>query len=277
MTTQLVRHCVKAIASQRTMPLALALICALALCGSAQSADFVRRPLFPNKENSPPALVLRGTIEPGDYNRILAYVIRERKIFESHTLVLASSGGDIKEALRLAELFKKTYKTIWVSDEHGQCASACFLIYVSAVERDAVGPALGIHRPYLSDVDMKRLSLRESEFKLRQLASEVRSYLAQADVPQDLIDKVFSLASTEIHWLTGSETDRLGLRAPWWEQTLIARCKLDRALEQRLLAGKLDPEGHKRALQHTGEVAECAFDISVKERTQYLNSLQRAR
>jgi hypothetical protein len=66
------------------------------------------------------------------------------------------------------------------------CASACFLIFVAAGidrERNIWPPVLGIHRPYLSEVDLKRLSGNQVIASAGQMRTVVADYLKEMGVP----------------------------------------------------------------------------------------------
>jgi hypothetical protein len=64
---------------------------------------------------------------------------------------------------------------------------------------------------------------------------------------------MFQQASTQVHWLTHAELDQLGMRAPWYEEFLIARCGLNKDTERKLMS---DPE-------HSTEEDHAAIRISV--------------
>lgn len=43
-------------------------------------------------------------------------------------------------------------------------------------------------------------------------------------IPQQMMDKMFSLPSSSAYWLTQQDVDGLGNRAPWYEEWTLARC-----------------------------------------------------
>lgn len=231
---------------------------------SAQAIDLAYGSIDPNKPEKINAIILKGEIRKGDYELLLRFARKDRQRFHSKMVVLASQGGDLLEAIRIGVFLRKTYMDVFVNPKIGRCASACFLIYVAAVERDAVVPGLGIHRPTFAASEVEHLPLPEAERKHRELMQAVRSYLEDQQVPAYLIEKMFSLASTEIYWLTWEDLDRLGTRANWWDQVLVDRCRLNKKLEQ--VRG---PE----ALKHISDVAACAYDISAEERLRNLDQL----
>ena len=100
-------------------------------------------------------LVLSGEIIPGDAERLLTKILEdENRFLEQNKLLLASDGGDVAEALKVAKLIKSLYTHVIVIPLTGRCVSACFFIYAAANQREADGERLlGINRPYLAAAD----------------------------------------------------------------------------------------------------------------------------
>jgi hypothetical protein len=238
----------------------------------ASGAEWKFGHIDPKHPRAEPDIVLTGEIRRGDYDALLTFARRDPALFTARTFVLASQGGDLLEAIRIGQFLRRIYASVFVNPDVGRCLSACFLIYVSSVERDAVVPALGIHRPYFAAREFERLPLAETERRHRQLMQSVKSYLEEQQVPQHLIERMFSMASTETYWLTPSDIASLGRRAHWWDQVLIDRCHLDKELEQEYLnLGRLAPRALS-AEAHIRQVAICGFELSDAERTQNLRA-----
>jgi hypothetical protein len=211
------------------------------------------------------AVVIQGEIQEGDFDRLKQFIRKDFRRFHARMIVLASPGGDLLEAIRIGNLIRSTYQPVFVNSKIGRCASACFLIYVAAVERSAVPSAVGIHRPYFFSTESARLSLSDAEKRQRSLDEQVRKYLEDHEVPRYLIERMFSLSSKEIYWLDVNDLARIGARANWWDQVLVDRCKLNK----RLVQGYLD-EGESfhsaaKAKQHIHDIAACGYEISGKE------------
>src|ERR1700734_56931 len=96
-------------------------------------------------------LVFSGEINPGDYDALLSKIMADpNRFLEQNKLILASDGGDVAEAMKIAKLVKSLYTAVIVGPLTGRCVSACFLIYAAASQREADGERLiGINRPYL--------------------------------------------------------------------------------------------------------------------------------
>ena len=156
------------------------------------AAEFAYGHINPRNPSSGEAVILRGEIRRGDYERLLSFVRKDPDRFQTNAVILASSGGDLLEAIKIADLIKATYQSVFVTFPNGPCASACFLIYVAAVERSATVPAVGIHRPYFGPEYFTGLTLAEAEARHKSLFKEIRSYLEAREVPQYLWKSVIS-------------------------------------------------------------------------------------
>ena len=153
---------------------------------------------------------MSGEIRRGDYERLLSFIARDPERFRASIVVLASPGGDLLEAIKIGNVIKASYQTVYVNHLVGPCASACFLIYVAAVSRVGTVPSIGIHRPHFEPHYFSKLSVGQAEVKHKELMREVRAYLEARDVPQHLIEKMFSLSSDEVYWLTWNDLARIG-------------------------------------------------------------------
>src|ERR1017187_4670651 len=123
----------------------------LAFCVPAVGMDFsltdtdVQGNLAPVDPSGPgPLVLMRGEIVPGDYSRLLKFAVDNRLVLANGGFILASPGGDVSEALRIGQFIKSLYASVIVLPSAGRCASACFILYVSAVRRLAVDRSIGI-------------------------------------------------------------------------------------------------------------------------------------
>lgn len=215
------------------------------------------------------SLLLHGEIVPGDYEYLLEVLRNDpERFWKSIGIVLASPGGDIQEALRIARLVKGTYSSVFVGPATGPCVSACFFIFAAAPERVASSRYLGIHRPYVHPRRLVSVSVREAEVLQKDVLRQARAYLENLDVPTNLIDKMFQRASTEVYWLSKDETDeQLGRHSPWYEQFLIARCGLNKSLERKAFS-----TGDDAMIDQVTKVADCGHLISNAEARAFLAS-----
>ena len=133
---------------------------------------------------------MEGMIVPGDYDK-LSKLINENCPSKSWNtscpseIYLASPGGSVAEAMKIGRLVRmlrfgtqvpenlpETYRekhirAVGLQDPKGtyMCASACFFIAVAGIERSPAWavpkPILGIHRPFMTDADLKTLSANQ--------------------------------------------------------------------------------------------------------------------
>lgn len=247
----------------------LVLTCIAFLSGrwvhKCSAAEFYFGPLDPSDSSSPEATIMRGEIRVGDYGRLVSFARTDRNRFLWRFIVLASAGGDIHEAMKIGTFVKATYQSVFVNPAVGKCASACFLIYVAAVDRMALNNSVGIHRPYFGAEYFSHLSLSEAEARHEALLGEVRKYLEKREVPQYLIEKMFLLASDEVYWLPQRDIDRIGQRASWYDQLLVDRCGLNKELERGFQREGDRFRFAKEAKENIRHVAECGADMQAAE------------
>jgi ATP-dependent protease ClpP protease subunit len=171
-------------------------------------------------------LVMSGDIVIGDYDRLLSLIsINPNEFLARNTMIMASNGGDVAEALKIATLVNATLTTAWVSPVYGQCVSACFLIFVSANHRIAErAELLGIHRPYLESTRMATLSPPDARSAETGILQVTRKYLQEKEVPGYLIEEMFRRASNEVYWLSIADIEQVGDYSSWLHQYTVAKC-----------------------------------------------------
>ena len=121
-----------------------------------------RRPRPTSVWRNPPAerrcrgVTIEGRIAPGDFVKFAALVLATPG---ANVVWLASSGGNLSEALRIGRLIRqlalevrapvdRAHPLVHLQDaDNNTCASACFFLYVAGVSRQ--GSVLGIHKPAL--------------------------------------------------------------------------------------------------------------------------------
>jgi len=199
-------------------------------------------------------IILEGTIVPGDYDR-LQKLINENCPSKSWNLscpseiYLASPGGSVREAIKIGRLVRMLRLGIEVPIDQPAnlrqqsvgllklqnpklnylCASACFFIAVAGVERSpdfrATKPILGIHRPSMTDADLKTLGADQVIASAVQVRAIVEAYLKEMGVPLKYADLMFSVPKDQVRWLTIEEyqTDFAGIVSEI-EDWLQARC-----------------------------------------------------
>src|ERR1700693_845129 len=135
-------------------------------------------------------LVMSGEIIPGDYDRLLSKILDDPSRFlAQNKLILASDGGDMSEAIKIATLVRSLFAAVVVGPLTGRCVSACFFIYAAAAQREADGERLiGINRSYLAAEPQAVAPRTGAEILDGKSARQVRAFLEDNAVPSYLIE-----------------------------------------------------------------------------------------
>lgn len=193
-------------------------------------------------------ILMQGVIEPGDSAKFLQ-VLRSRGEVERGygRLYLDSPGGDVAEALKLAEIVRNallvtSYQGLLppdprlvgdaqsARDRRFTCLSACVLIYISGSVREpprAAHRGLGLHRPFLTEAQYRSLSPNEVALRQEAATLAMRDYLMAAGMPNELIEQMMRRSSKEAYWLDEHEALSIAGKSVWWEELIIARCGHD--------------------------------------------------
>ena len=203
-------------------------------------------------------LVISGEITPGDYDALLAQILGdENRFLEQNKIILASDGGDMAEALKIAKLVKALYSQLSVGKLTGRCVSACFFIYAAAGQREANGDKLlGINRPFIAnaganagaDADAALLASPGAAVAESAALTQLRGFLKENAVPDYLVEEMFRHASDDAYWLSGDDEKSLGTRSQSFKQFLAAKCAWDDNIERETYAGKRPLEDLKQLL-----------------------------
>lgn len=170
-------------------------------------------------------VVIEGTIQDGDCDKLLILVRKS----SPKAVYLASPGGNVLEAMRIGRLVR-ALKLVTIApvkrvgelreqqaadfgvknpNENLMCASACFFVFVAGVLRNQDytfgSPLLGIHRPYLSESDLKGLSVDRTMETATRTRAIVESYLREMSVRPIYADQMFSIQKDQVYWITGSQ------------------------------------------------------------------------
>jgi hypothetical protein len=217
-------------------------------------------------------ILMSGDIEPGDAERLVEFIRKDPQRFLRQThITIASPGGDVVEALRLAELIRYTYLPVRVDEEKGPCVSACFFIYVSAVDR--YGSPIGVHRPYLDPEHVRDLPPSQAQETQDRVMRGAREFLQDAFVPTRLIDASLQRASTQVYWLTAKDLTDIGFHAPWYEEYLIAQCGYKKGAIEAYLKAKEGSKDEALLLKHIISTNDCGLSKTAEERRDLVQAL----
>jgi hypothetical protein len=240
-------------------------------------------------------LVISGEIVAGDYDRLLSKILADpNRFLTDNKIILASDGGDVAEALKIAKLVKSLFSEVIVGPLTGRCASACFFIYAAAGQRETDGERLiGINRPYLVDAEAPL----QSSPPPQQIAStpsaasaspadvtpaeskaltKVRAFLQENAVPSYLVDEMFRRASDEVYWLSEDDQKNLGYKSPTFKKFLRTECAWDDDLEREVYEGKRSVDDLKEKWKCRSRVTQLqarqALLLASKDRVSELKA-----
>lgn len=266
------------------------LVCALLIAAALATSAAPALALKMEAERARPwRLVLSGPINPGDADRLVRFLLEplaDQPLLASE-IVLASPGGNLVEAMRLAALVRGLHLDTRVRADSA-CSSACFFVFIAgdnrlAGEKSAGGlrpGRIGLHRPHLGGDALKKGDAAGGAQRQQLEMGKVVDYLRRESVPLRLIDEMMSHASNDIYWLSDADLWQLGEFHPGLEEVLIARCAYDKRLtssayEQLLLGleGREREAGQAQLAKLMGCIAgtRAGFD---RTRDEFLQKLK---
>ena len=156
-----------------------------------------------------------GPIASGDYETLFK-IVRQSNGWLT-TVVLASPGGNLSEAIRIGRFIRQlTLVTLAPDVVSGRaimpgygsytedpcptpgciCASACFVIWAGGIAR--YGSGLGIHRPSFDPSYFSSLELGVAEQRYQAAFNALEIYLAEVGVPDKYRRQLVEVPSWEI-------------------------------------------------------------------------------
>lgn len=136
-------------------------------------------------------------------------------------VTIFSQGGDVEAAMQIGrDLRRSEGEILGDFPPKGACYSACVLIAAGAVERTA--SAIGIHRPYFADATTGNLA--EADLRYKNLMIDIRNYLREMNMPDEVFQIMQSVGPDEIRKLSWEDAKRLGFIGadPAYEEMQIA-------------------------------------------------------
>ncbi len=220
-------------------------------------------------------LVLEGRIVFGDYDRLRSF-LSDRATFDKigSGIFLASPGGNLGEAIRIGRLIRalqlsttapsgppegrKLGEALIGPDDlrnprmNYQCASACFLLFVSGIYRSLNWAGrLGIHRPFQMSGDAK-IPDGNDEILNGPVREAIENYFREMGVRVKYVDLMYSVPSSKLRQVTQAELDGdlLGF-TPDLKDRIRAQC------DERTAAAAEKP---------ASDAAECRAQLEAKLR-----------
>jgi hypothetical protein len=144
--------------------------------------------------------MLTGLITPGTADRLSAELDRRGDYVQ--TVVLASPGGSVTDALAMAHLIRDRGLSTAVEDG-GYCASSCPLVFAGGVERTASGIFdIGVHQIFAAE-DIGTLG--EGMAEAQRITAEAQRLLLDMDVDPRVWIHAMETPKTELFYFTPDE------------------------------------------------------------------------
>lgn len=176
--------------------------------------DFTRIRTVQDKDIT--AILIEGLLQPGDSKKFFELLTSNKGNISE--VYLYSGGGDAIEAIRIGEIIrqyklntnapfgtqqKPVCKLPLNDNSNCKCESACFLMYVAGIHRQA--SVLGIHRIYYNHDYLRQLPPSQAAEKHNEIKTIVTNYLIQMGTPKPIIEKMFTIQSGGMYFLKPDE------------------------------------------------------------------------
>lgn len=113
---------------------------------------------------------------------------------------ISSPGGSWHGAMELGHFLRKVGASVAVN---GECYSSCVLVLAGGIHRQVLWGAVGIHRPFSTDVSSRTFAENQRRFNV--LEAETKKYLNAMNMPASLFDAMISVPPEEIRKLSSEE------------------------------------------------------------------------
>lgn len=158
-----------------------------------------------------------------------------------------SEGGDVNEAIKIGRFMRESLADAYVEIK---CSSACFLAFIGATRttyrladdnnryiNDGLR-RVGIHRMFYDEATLRKLNIKDYESFYNELKKSIRQYCYDMDVPTSIVEKMFSITSSDIYFLTIEELTQME-NHPAYDEWIKAKCPnaLTRKESKEILPG----------------------------------------
>ena len=169
-----------------------------------------------NDSKSFMAILATGKINPGDTQRLAAYI--SQVPYRSNIAVyLASRGGNLYEGMRLG-LYFRSNRIKTVVEGGYVCASACAIAFLGGTNKAG--------RPWRSSSDNSRLGFHAfrgiqemsiSPDEVQAIVADLLRYGRSVDAPIELLIAGFDTPSKRMFWVSNRDICTLGIKL--WSNT----------------------------------------------------------
>lgn len=156
-------------------------------------------------------VAISGEIKKGDSLKLIETngANYENPKYTDEYVFLDSPGGDVDEALRIAEWLMRNLTSVTVM-EGKHCMSACTILFAAGSDRTLRGDAiLGFHRLSTS---RKEIDVRKVQSQIDPANQKVNAFFKKTGFPTELVERMNQTPPTEIftvnlNWLIDHDID----------------------------------------------------------------------
>ena len=142
--------------------------------------------------------MLTGQIAAGDSKKFQAWVLQHPSVEE---ISLQSPGGSVRDALEIGRIIRANF--LETRTETG-CDSSCAFVALAGAIRHLF--EIGVHRPTKASAHSETLAQAKDAY--RRVEEELRSYLSEMDVPDQIVNQVFSAGPDTIRKIGLAELEK---------------------------------------------------------------------
>lgn len=222
----------------------LSLLVTLLAVPCAHALEFQYNNPFPSGPLAGTArgLTLSGEVRPGDAARLSALMQRKPADawYALGRVEVAVTGGDVAEALQLAELLAPLYPHTVAT---GDCAGACAIVWLSGAWRLLPAGRIGLQKPD-PDTAAAGSAPPDAPPAYDTRVDRLREYLLKQGLPLPVYQRWADSRGSQTYWLSTPEVNATGTWPPYYYDKLKPRCPLLDATEEgyhalRRCAGRL--------------------------------------
>jgi hypothetical protein len=170
-------------------------------------------------------MTFSGEVMPGDTDKLVQWM-RSKPADAWHGLgrvELKISGGDQREALRMAETLAGLYPHMVASSD---CVGACAIVWLSGAWRLLPTGRVGIEKPAVRVKPPGPPAPLDAPPAYDPLPDQLRSYYLKQGLPPLVFEQLLSRAGTAVYWLSERDINTTGVWPPYYLEKLRTSCQL---------------------------------------------------
>ena len=242
------------------------------LCGTQTSASAADFTLQPADAYGPVAALIKGEIKAGDFERFQTFLLNPKHLQAYANYVwLDSRGGDLPEAMKIANLLEKSSASVVVGPD-GKCYSACFMLFAAGADRWLYPfGELGVHQIAVSasasasvGAGAPQLDRLQTQAIALAVTNDVKAYLTRQGIPAPLIRRLIDTPHTDLY-----KIDTLMLKRQGWMRGLASRPEFLAAVEA---ACGPQPDAERPSPSRPSSWTACKINYQIKSTKRFVTN-----